>query len=40
MQNDAKKPEYVDLKLWLMGTHLRVLNESYLVNTNMTGFRF
>ena len=22
-----------------MNTHLRVLNESYLMNTNMTGFR-
>ena len=22
-----------------MGTHLRVLSESYLMNTNMTGFR-
>ena len=23
-----------------MGTHLRVLNESYLTNTNMAGFRW
>ena len=27
------------LKLWHMGTHLRVLRESYPMNTNMTGFR-
>ena len=25
------------LKLWLMGTHLRVLGKSYPMNTNMTG---
>ena len=28
------------LKPWHMGPHLRVLSESYLMNTNMTGFRF
>ena len=28
------------LKPWYMGTHLRVLSESYLMNTNMTGFRW
>ena len=27
------------LKPWQMGTHLRVLSESYPMNTNMTGFR-
>ena len=27
------------LKLWQLGTHLRVLNKSYLMNTNMTGLR-
>ena len=26
------------LKPWHIGTHLRVLSESYLMNTNMTGF--
>ena len=26
------------LNPWHMGTHLRVLSESYLMNTNMTGF--
>ena len=24
----------------MMGTHLRVLSESYAMNTNMTGFRW
>ena len=33
----CKKP-YKWLKPWQMGTHLRVLSESYLMNTNMTGF--
>ena len=28
------------LKPWQMGTHLRVLSESYPMNTNMTGFRW
>ena len=28
------------LKLWHMGTHLRVLNESYPMSTKMTGFRW
>ena len=28
------------LKPWHMGTHLRVLSESYPINTNMTGFRW
>ena len=27
------------LKPWNMGNHLRVLSESFLMNTNMTGFR-
>ena len=27
------------LKPWRMGTHLGVLSESYLMSTNMTGFR-
>ena len=27
------------LKPWHKGTHLRVLSESYVMNTNMTGFR-
>ena len=27
------------LKPWQMGTHLKVLSESYLMDTNMTGFR-
>ena len=35
----CKKPE-TWLKPWHMGTHLRVLNESYPMNTNMTGFRW
>ena len=35
-KNDAKKW----LKPWHMGTYLRALNESYLINTNMTGLRF
>ena len=28
------------LKPWQMGTHLRVLSESFLMNTDMTGFRW
>ena len=28
------------LKPWHMGTHIRVLSESYPMNTNMTGFRW
>ena len=28
------------LKPWHMGTHLRVLNESYPMNTNMIGLRW
>ena len=28
------------LKPWLVGSLLRVMNESYLMNTNMTGFRW
>ena len=27
-------------KLWHIGTHLRVFSESYLMDTNMTGFRW
>ena len=34
-----KKPEIL-LKSWHMGTHLRVLSESYEMNTNMTGLRW
>ena len=34
-----QKPEKW-LKPWQMGTHLRVLSESYPINTNMTGFRW
>ena len=33
----CKKPEKL-LKPWQMGTHLKALNESYPMNTNMTGF--
>ena len=33
------KPEK-SLKPWHMGTHLRVFSESYLMNTNKTGFRW
>ena len=28
------------LKPWQMGTHVRVLGESFPMNTNMTGFRW
>ena len=28
------------LKTWQMGTHLRVLRESYPMNTNKKGFRW
>ena len=35
----CKNPEKL-LKPWQMGTHLRVLSESYPKNTNMTGFRW
>ena len=34
-----QKPEKL-LKPWQMGTHLRVLHESYPMHTNMTGFRW
>ena len=34
----CKKPEKC-LKPWQMGTHLKALNESYPMNTNMTGFQ-
>ena len=34
IQNDAQTRKMT----WHMGTHLRVLSESYLMNTNMTGF--
>ena len=33
----CKKPKKI-LQPWHMGTHLRVLTESYLMSTNMTGF--
>ena len=39
MQNDAKKAGKL-LKPWQMGTQLRVLSESFPMNTNMTGFRW
>ena len=35
----CNKPEKW-LKPWQMGTHLRVLSESFPMNTNMTGFRW
>ena len=35
----CKNPEK-RLKFWLMGNHLRVLSESFLMNTNITGFRW
>ena len=38
IQNDAKNPEKWQ-KPWQMGTHLKVLSESYQMNTNMTWFR-
>ena len=28
------------MKPWHMGTHLCILSESYLINTNMAGFRW
>ena len=34
-----QKPEIL-LKPWPMGTHLKVLRESYPMNTNMAGFRW
>ena len=34
----CKNPEKLP-KPWQMGTHLRVLSESFPMNTNMTGFR-
>ena len=39
IQNDVKKPTKW-LKTWYMGTHLRVLRESYPMNTIMIGFRW
>ena len=33
-KNPEKSP-----KPWQMGTHLRVLSESFPMSTNMTGFR-
>ena len=35
MQKTYKKTES-----WHMGTHMRVLSESFPINTNMTGFRW
>ena len=35
----CRKPEKC-LKPWHMGTHRRVLRESYPMHTNMTGFRW
>ena len=33
------KKTKICLKPWQMGTHLKVLSESFPMNTNMTGFR-
>ena len=38
-RNVTKKADK-SLKPWHMGTHLRVLSESYPINTNMTKFRW
>ena len=38
IQNNAKNAEKW-LKPWPMGTHLKVLSERHLMNTNKTGFR-
>ena len=38
IQNDAKSMKNSP-KPWHMGTHLKVLTESFLMSTNMTGFR-
>ena len=37
LQNNVKKAGKL-LKPWQMGTHMLVLNESYPMNTSMTGF--
>ena len=34
----CKNPDFFLLKHWHMGTQLKVLIESYPMNTNMTGF--
>ena len=34
------RPPNLSSSPWHMGTHLRELSESYLMNTNMTGFRW
>ena len=39
-QNDAQKLFFKWLKPCHMGTHQRVLSESYPMNTNMTRFRW
>ena len=39
IQNNVKKAEKW-LKPWQMGTHLRVFNESFPMNTKMIGFRW
>ena len=42
-QNNLKKLTHKSWKMtetWHMGTHERVLDESYPMNTNMTGFRW
>ena len=36
IQNGAKNLKKNELKLWHMGINLRVLSESYPINTNMT----
>ena len=38
--NIAKYKIMQTLKHWHVGTHLKVLLESYIMNTNMTGFRW
>ena len=35
----CKKNNEKLLKPWQMGTHMRVLGESFLMNTKMTGFQ-
>ena len=38
--NDAKNLKIIETLGWHMGTHLRVLSESYLMDANMTGFKY
>ena len=39
VQYEMKQKPVKWLKPWHMGTHLRVLSESYPMNTKFTGFR-